>query len=240
MKYTIELTNKQKDQMDCIVEIVHRYVGFNPKLEPIEVSWESDLERYSKQAYDKGYEVGYNEGMAKQKDLNFVPLQKCPTQLEDCKAYKLGLEDGNKIADKDLKEIQDSTYDVAYNKGIEDLAHAIKVYYPLNSRERLYYFGINTHADAYAIENPKHLIAKAKAYEEKKKAEEEIKVGDIIYSQMTESKAIIISFNAWNDWNCIDTCGTGFVIDKSKMGFWKKTGHIDNVEEILDKLRGEE
>lgn len=31
--------------------------------------------------------------------------------------YSQGYEDGNKIADKDLKEIQDSTYDVAYTKG---------------------------------------------------------------------------------------------------------------------------
>lgn len=38
MKYTIELTNKQKAQMDCMIDIVHRYVGFNPKLEPIKTT----------------------------------------------------------------------------------------------------------------------------------------------------------------------------------------------------------
>lgn len=52
MKYTIELTNKQKAQMDCIIDMVHRYVGFNPKLEPIENLWESELEKHRKQAYN--------------------------------------------------------------------------------------------------------------------------------------------------------------------------------------------
>lgn len=54
MKYIIELTNKQKAQMDCMIEIVHRYVGFNPKLEPIENSSESEVEK--QQAYNKGVE----------------------------------------------------------------------------------------------------------------------------------------------------------------------------------------
>ena len=54
MKYIIELTNKQKAQMDCMIEIVHRYVEFNPKLEPIENSSESEVEK--QQAYNKGVE----------------------------------------------------------------------------------------------------------------------------------------------------------------------------------------
>lgn len=58
MKYTIELTNKQKAQMDCMMEIVHRYVGFNPKLEPVEYSSESQLEEHREQDYDRGYKQG--------------------------------------------------------------------------------------------------------------------------------------------------------------------------------------
>jgi hypothetical protein len=52
MKYTIELTDNQKKQMDLLCELAHRYVGFNPKLEPIENLWESELEKHRKQVYN--------------------------------------------------------------------------------------------------------------------------------------------------------------------------------------------
>ena len=57
MKYTIELTNKQKAQMDCIIDIVHRYVGFNPKLEPIKTTNVEDTSEYQ-----IGYKVGFEDG----------------------------------------------------------------------------------------------------------------------------------------------------------------------------------
>ena len=52
MKYTIELTDNQKKQMDLLCEIAHKHIGFNPKLEPIENLWESELEKHRKQAYN--------------------------------------------------------------------------------------------------------------------------------------------------------------------------------------------
>ena len=114
MKYTIELTHKQKAKMDCMMEIVHRYIGFNPKLEPIKTTNVEDTNEYQigyKTGYDLAvanaqetkldwgkteYQRGYNEGLLAQKDPNFVPLQKCPVNLKDCKAYRLGYEDGQK------------------------------------------------------------------------------------------------------------------------------------------------
>lgn len=217
MKYTIELTNNQKAQMDCMIDIVHRYVGFNPKLEPIEASWESKLDENRKQAYDRGYEVGYNEGLTKQSDPHFVPLQKCPVKLEDCKAYKLG---------------------------IEDLSHAIKVYYPLNSRERLDYFGTSVQVETYAVGNPKNLIARAKYYEEKKK--KEIKVGDIVkfnekchnYDHVKSREYLVLHiFDNGVVTILYDNGDTG----AAEISLLDKTGrHIDEVEQLLDKLRGEE
>jgi len=57
MKYTIELTNKQKAQMDCMIDIVHRYVGFNPRLEPIKTTNVEDTNEYQ-----IGYKVGFEDG----------------------------------------------------------------------------------------------------------------------------------------------------------------------------------
>ena len=59
MKYTIELTENQKKQMDLLCELAHRYIGFNPKLEPTDNLWE--LEKHRKQAYDEGYNSAIND-----------------------------------------------------------------------------------------------------------------------------------------------------------------------------------
>jgi len=203
MEYTIELTNKQKKQMDLMCELFHRYVGFNPKLEM------------------------------------YIPI---PMTVSP--AYKKGFEDGKKQAIEEIPELankENEIYNDGYNKALEDVDYAIHVLIGMTGKECAEWFegrmGVYKVVCDYSIQR---IVEITKAYEEKKKAEEEIKVGDVIYSEMTDSKAIIISFNAWDNWNCIDTCGTGFTIDDSKMEFWKKIGHIDEVLQVLDKLRGEE
>lgn len=177
MKYTIELTNKQKAQMDCIIDIVHRYVGFNPKLEPIK-DWEDELGKQKQEAYDNGY-----------------------------------------------------------NNGIEDLAHAMKVYFPLNAKERLDYFGTSIPVDRYAITNPKVLIDMAKAYEEKKKAEE-IKVGDEIYFLDPNDKSIVTFVDKENRMATILTIRGKYA--SIRFSDAHKTGrHFDELEMMFNKLRGE-
>lgn len=156
--------------------------------------------------------------------------------------YRKGVEDGNKMADKDLKEIQDITYDAAYNKALQDLTHAMKVYFPLNSEERLEHFGINIATENFAVNNPRRLIDSAKAYEEKKKAEEEIKVGDEV--TVTDSDTLVgYTFIVMQiigkrvvgireDWR---------LYENLNLEYLEKTGrHFDEVEQLLDKLRGEE
>lgn len=202
MKYTIELTNKQKAQMDCMMEIVHRYIGFNPKLEPIENAWESELEK--QQAYNKG------------------------------------IEDGNKIADKDLKEIQESTYDVAYNKGVEDFE---ELFMYEDDYEQFF-------EDTYGSKNPAYnlfdLVAKygakkvvndfKKWQEEKKKAEEEsIKVGDEVVIDDKGRKAIVTRVLDNDLYNIVFYNGDTNCVDRLFIG---KTGrHFDEVEQLLDKMK---
>jgi len=211
MKYTIELTEKQVQRVNDIL------LGLNE-------SW------------------GYPKGTIK-----LEPIR--TTNVEDTNEYRIGYKTGYDKGFEDGKA--DATYNtdlidelkqVEYIRGLEDAKQILLNLLEVPGNERVsifdqYSYYIKAILTHYSISE---IQSRIDAYEEKKKAEEEIKVGDVIYSQMTDSKAIIISFNAWYEWNCIDTCGTGFVITASKMSLWKKIGHIDEVEQLLDKLRGED
>ena len=152
--------------------------------------------------------------------------------------YKEGYTKGQNDADKDLKEIQDSTYDEAYNKGIEDLVRAMKAYYPLNSAERLKYFGTNIPVDRYAIESSKDLVAMAKAYEEKKQAEEEIKVGDEVYL-LDDTNPIIITRVSPEGLVGFSQRGKyAWYSYKERKDLHKTGRHFDEIEQVLDKLKG--
>lgn len=90
MKYTIELTNKQKKQMDLMCELFHRYVGFNPKLEMIETTNVEDTNEYQ-----IGYKVGFEDGK------------------------KQAIEEIPELANKE-NEIYNDGYNKGYNSAIND------------------------------------------------------------------------------------------------------------------------
>ena len=50
MKYTIELTDNQKKQMDFMLDMANKHMGFNRKLEMIETTNVEDTNEY-----DRGY-----------------------------------------------------------------------------------------------------------------------------------------------------------------------------------------
>lgn len=190
------------------------------------------LRRQVNECLDSAYNKGYEDGKKEPREVKAVNVE---DTNEYQIGYKVGYEDGNKIADKNFKEIQDSACDVAYNKGLEDLAHAMKVYFPLNSEERLNYFGINVQTVKYAIENSKDLIARAKAYEKKK--DTEIKVGDevklhnalMIVTRVDEESGYISGVRASGDYSNRDPRN------------WQKTGrHFDEIKQLLNKLKGDE
>lgn len=127
--------------------------------------------------------LGLNESFGYPKDgLHLKPVEEINLKLEKDVSYERGYENG---------------YTEGYDKALEDLAHAMKVYYPLNSVERLEHFGTNQLTERYAMENPKDLIAKVKAYEEKKTA---IKVGDVVkfnekchrYESVKDNKYLVL------------------------------------------------
>jgi hypothetical protein len=210
MKYTIELTNKQKAQMDCMIDIVHRYVGFNPKLEPIEGLWENELEKAKLFAYKNGFEHG------KKQAINELP---------------------------ELANKENEIYNDGYNKGIEDFEN---LFVCEHDYEQFF-------EDTYGSKNPDYnlydLVAKygakkvindfKKWQEEKKKAEEEIKVGDEVVCNCPNEQRVIITakYDNWVTFMRKD----GACYSRAETGIIKKTGrHFDEIEQLLDKLRGED
>ena len=81
MKYTIELTNKQKALLESLLEIVRKHIGFNVTLEPMEIVPIKDT-----QAYKQGYEDGYCRGIKDTQDSLY-------SEVELKEEYERGLKD---------------------------------------------------------------------------------------------------------------------------------------------------
>ncbi len=220
MKYTIELTNKQKAQMDCIMEIVHRYVGFNPKLEPIKAVNVEDTNEYQ-----IGYKVGYNKG-----HLEGV--------IKGNKNGMLACKVTNPFTEKEVNDIANNERQNGYNRGLEDVDHAIEVVKAMTGEECAEWFedcvGLDAVICGFTIPR---IIEIAKAYEEKKQAESEtVKVGDVIYSKLTDTTAIVTNIDAWGYWHCIEEDGVTFTLATSVQDQWNRTGKHYDIESILKEL----
>lgn len=173
------------------------------------------------------------------KQGSFNGLRKQTNECLDA-AYNKGLEDGNKIADKDLKDIQDSTYDVGYTKGVEDFENLFvhehdyeqffeDTYGSKNSDYNLY--------DLVAKYGAKKVLNDFKKWQEKKD-EEEIKVGDEVVVTSVGFKGVVISIYSDERYRVIYKDG---IISNEGKNTLKRTGrHFDEVEQLLGKLRGEE
>jgi len=153
--------------------------------------------------------------------------------------YRKGIEDGNKIADKDLKEIQESTYDVAYNKALKDVNHAMDVLADMTVAEVKEWFknciGIDDVVCDFTVQRIVEII---NAYEENKKAEEEIRVGDVV---ITRGGNIAVVTKVED--NCVRVMfkdGSGFRDVHTVSELEKTSMHFNEVEQLLNKLRGEE
>ena len=223
MKYIIEIEDTPYTEDTSEIEL-YKATNFNSlvfdqngldKLEKFETTSMIDKSNFSEEQYRSDIENAHDCGYQEGYD----------TAIENAQATKL-----------DWGEVQ-------YNKGIADLVHAMQVYEDTSAEERFEYYGTNIWAYQYAIDNPTELIAMAKAYEEKKKAEEEtIKVGDEVEHKVNStipSKLIVTEVKKENSFMS-GISHLGEVYSVMNMSQWRKTGrHFNEVSQLLDKLRGE-
>lgn len=163
--------------------------------------------------------------------------------------YDKGFEDGK--ADVIYNpELIDELKQVEYIRGLEDawkLARKIEMLTcgevkEIFGEKALTQFG-DEEPSVFAILNQFtywESESKFKAYEDKKKAEEKIKVGDIVYYGEEMLKAIVLDIDTEQGVSyAIMLDENGLNINEELSGL-KFIEHTNEVEQLLDKLRGEE
>ncbi len=65
-----------------------------------------------------------------------------------------------------------------------------------------------------------------------------VHVGDEIYSELTDSKAVVQHIDAWNRYECFTDRGSQFIIDKHTFNdYWVKTGKsYPQIAEVLKQM----
>ena len=66
-----------------------------------------------------------------------------------------------------------------------------------------------------------------------------IKVGDEIYSELTNSKAVVHRIDTWHRYQCFNEIGAQFILEETTFNkYWVKTGkHYPQIEEVLEGLK---
>lgn len=162
-------------------------------------------------------------------------------QTNECldSAYNKGYEDGK----KDFEVSNEQTeYNKGYNEGLEEFEklyineYDYKDFFKSYDNEDIQNWELY---DLVAKYGAKKILDDFKMWqEEKKKAEKEIRVGDEVIT-IGNSKAVVTRIKD----NCVRVMfkdGSGFR-EQHTISELKKTGrHFDEVEQLLDKLRGED
>lgn len=66
-----------------------------------------------------------------------------------------------------------------------------------------------------------------------------VHIGDEIYSELTNSKAVVHHIDAWNRYQCFTDNGSQFILDKHTFNdYWVKTGkNYPQIAEILKQMK---
>jgi ribonuclease HI len=83
-------------------------------------------------------------------------------------------------------------------------------------------------------------LEKLREYKKKKKVE--IHVGDEIYSELTDSKAVVQRIDTWHRYQCFNNEGAQFIIDTETFNnYWVKTGkNYPQIAEVLKQMKMKE
>lgn len=140
-------------------------------------------------------------------------------------------------------DLHEGEYEVAYQKGQEDMHKAIFQMVDMNGADRMDAFGMVNSYDILTLLSPSEFYAKLTAYEVKKKADDEIKVGDEVtytFKDGTEIEPFVV-FKI-NDDGGNRICEGHQVTDGMWVGGgldYKKTGrHFPEVADLLKKMKG--
>ena len=225
MKYTIELTNREKKQMDLLCALAHQYAGFNPELMPIKIR---TINVEDTNEYKIGYKEGYADGKADA--IYNTDLIDELKQVEYIRGYNTAISDYNKM----IQWLHDCTDDF---KEFMNKKYGYDIMYLTNPKvdEGVMLYDLIYDHDIAEV------ISEFKKWQEEKKKTDEIKVGDeVIIVGSKDSEILgVVTMLANNNYTVICLINGSEMTRVTKNDI-KPTGrHFDEVEQLLDNLRGE-
>lgn len=174
--------------------------------------------------------------------------QEIRAQIEKNKGLKLAVGEINNhlsILEGLLRNERDDVQkqvNEAYQRGLDDAWECMKkIAFLEKPRDMRDFLGHTTFGGILTGYTAAEAIAKLKAYEEKQKAEDDIKLGDELEHTVSgyTSKAIFLEKNGDDeDWyNCLFWTGCGVAILSYPKSQFKRTGKHFDIDKILAEMR---
>lgn len=187
----------------------------------------SDVDYVAEEAYNKGYEQAKLIWSSKTNEESY---QRGLSEGHDI-GYKKGLEDGKKAFD-----LLDAERDSEYQRGLDDAWEcAKKLFSTMSETEIEKVFPTEWENGFYGLMQmkPQYAIAKLKAYEEKQKADEDVKRGDVVRHKINGLTYIVTLANECG-YVLLDSDGN-FATSCITNSFEKTGKHVD-IDKILEGL----
>lgn len=214
------------------------------------------LRRQTNECLKNAYNKGYEDGKKEPREVKALNLEDtCEYQI----GYKVGYEDGKKQAISEIPKIannENEMYNRGYNTAIDDYNMMIewwnnnsedfgKFLFEVYGLADCQYKSISLLCDIICSWDMREVIDKFKKWQEQKKQAEEFKVGDIVkfnkkchgYETKKNREFLVLhKFDNGIVTLLYDNGDTGAV----DISLLDKTGrHIDETEQLLDKLKGD-
>lgn len=208
------------------------------------IRMKSDVDYIAEEAYNKGYEQAKLIWSGKTNEESY---QRGLSEGHDI-GYKKGLEDGKKAFDL-LDAERDSEYqrglsegnDIGYKDGVKDGQNeawecAKKLFSTMSETEIEKVFPAEWENGFYGLMQmkPQYAIAKLKAYEEKQKADEDVKRGDVVRHKVNGLTYIV---TLAGDCGYVLLGGDGNFATSCITNSFEKTGKHVDIDKILEGLR---
>ena len=137
------------------------------------------------------------------------------------------------IVDKAAHAGYDIGYHDGYEKGLNDAWECAQKVRHMTFADRVGIFGTESVTDIFNRYSASEAIAKIKEHEEKKKADEEIKVGDEV---MVDERCMIVLGVDSGEWKQLWCPSSGLVYDNIYTAEMTKTGRHFDIQNLLNQM----
>ena len=159
-------------------------------------------------------------------------------------AYDKGYKQGRKDAEKEARKKE--YWEQGYNEGLKDAWTCCRdmeqILFDVDNNKFSEIFGAPDFHSALTHFDVEKCIQKIKEYEEKKKADSEIKVGDEVYIIMENYPSVVtcvFSENGLDNPKAVHITGSGRYAVTLCNQLHKTGRHFDCIAEVLEQLKGE-